>query len=149
MRTRTKWEYCMLMQGESVGKRLGLGGGALVFRRFGVEGYVQNSRIGSGDDEALLARTVALLGDRGWELISVSAELQPGASFSGARWVFKRPVAAKENDTEVPARELESTPASDEDAREPEVARGSDDESQNGANAPQDAAADQSREPSV
>ena len=147
---RTKWEYCMLMQGESVGKRLGLGGGALVFRRFGVEGYVQNSRIGSGDDEALLARTVALLGDRGWELISVSAELQPGASFSGARWVFKRPVVAKEEDTEVPARELESTPAPDaQDAPEDDAARGCNDESQDGANAPQDAAADQSREPSA
>ena len=91
---RTKWEYCMLMQGESVGKRLGLGGGALVFRRFGLDGYVQNSRIGSADEEELLAKTVALLGDNGWELISVSAELQPGASFSGARWVFKRPITA-------------------------------------------------------
>jgi hypothetical protein len=89
---RVNWEYCMLMQGESVGKRLGLGGGALVFRRFGLDGYVQNSRIGSGDDEELLAKTVALLGSNGWELVSVSAELQPGASFSGSRWVFKRPI---------------------------------------------------------
>ena len=87
---RVKWEYCMLMQGESVGKRLGLGGGALVFRRFGLDGYVQNTRIGSGDNEELLGKTVALLGQNGWELVSVSAELQPGASFSGARWVFKR-----------------------------------------------------------
>jgi hypothetical protein len=91
---RTNWEYCMLMQGESVGKRLGLGGGALVFRRFGLEGYVQNSRIGSGDDEELLAKTVALLGKNGWELVSVSGELQPGVSFSGARWVFKRPMVS-------------------------------------------------------
>jgi hypothetical protein len=140
----------MLMQGESMGKRLGLGGGALVFRRFGVEGYVQDSRIGSGDDEALLARTVALLGDRGWELISVSAELQPGASFSGARWVFKRPVAEKEEDPEVPAPELEATPASDaQDAPQAKVALGCNDQSIDGANAPQDAGADQGQEPST
>jgi hypothetical protein len=88
---RVNWEYCMLMQGESMGKRLGMGGGALVFRRFGLDGYVQNSRIGSADNEVLLAKTVALLGKNGWELVSVSAELQPGASFSGTRWVFKRP----------------------------------------------------------
>jgi len=92
---RVKWEYCMLMQGESVGKRLGLGGGALVFRRFGLDGYVQNTRIGSSDDEELLGKTVALLGHNGWDLVSVSAELQPGASFSGSRWVFKRPSATE------------------------------------------------------
>ena len=144
MSTRTKWEYCMLMQGESVGKRLGLGGGALVFRRFGLDEYVQNTRIGSADDEALLAKTVALLGDRGWELISVSAELQPGASFSGARWVFKRPIAAKEEDAAVPAPEAEPAPAPDrqDDAPETGVAPGRTDESPDGAGAPQDPAAD-------
>ena len=105
---RTKWEYCMLMQGESVGKRLGLGGGALVFRRFGLDGYVQNSRIGSGDDEELLAKTIALLGDNGWELVSVSAELQPGASFSGARWVFKRPIAPGAASAAAPAEDPEA-----------------------------------------
>jgi hypothetical protein len=114
----------MLMQGETVGKRLGLGGGALVFRRFGLHGFVQNSRIGTADDEELLAKTVALLGENGWELVSVTSELQPGASFSGARWVFKRPILGGEGQstpvTVEPVAEVGSAEPSAGDSQ-PEV----------------------------
>jgi hypothetical protein len=76
-----------------------------VFRRFGLDGFVQNSRIGGADDEELLAKTVALLGDNGWELVSVTSELQPGASFSGARWVFKRPIIGGAYEADAPTGE--------------------------------------------
>ncbi len=81
----------MLYQRESAGSRLGVGRGALEYREFGSHGYIDTRKLGSADDEDVLAQAVARLGLDGWELVSVSATIQPGFAFSGVRWTFKRP----------------------------------------------------------
>ncbi len=88
----TKWEYCELFQSESAGTRLGFTSGTLRYRVYGVEKYVKDEKKGGANDEELLARMVAWLGQQGWELVSVATVLVPGFAFSGVKWIFKRPV---------------------------------------------------------
>ena len=78
-----KWEYCMLMQKESAGTRIGFGRGALTFRRFGPKGDKANQKLGSADDEQQLGNVLAQLGEAGWELVSVTTTLQPGVCLLG------------------------------------------------------------------